>query len=297
MAATFPLKFKTIAVTTDFSESAALTLRYAQAVARLHGSTLLVIHVIDPVAYAFPGGPATCLSADTAARDELRKIEAEASRQGIATHSVVQVGDICERILETVEDHHADLLILGTKARTEIGHIALGMVARRLLVKSPCPILTVSPSAAAMLSWAGMWRRVLIATDFSPASLEALTLGHQLAHNHLTVLHAAECDMQVQCATSRERLRFLAPFNESHTVPVEHLVSSGPAASVITRTAEALNPDLIVLGAPEKELSVYEIPSSTVLQVVGHAACPVLLVPAARRREHADHECAKVGCA
>ncbi len=297
MAASFPLKFKTIAVATDFSESAALTLRYAQAVARLHGSTLLVTHVIDPVAYAFPAGPAACLSADAAAREELRKIEEEARRQGIAVHSIVQVGEICERILEAVEDHHADLLILGTKARTEIGHVALGVVARRLLVKSPCPILTVSPSAAAMLSWAGMWQRVLIATDFSPSSFEALTLGHQLAHNHLTVLHAAECDMRVPCATSRERLRFLAPFNESHTVPVEHLVSSGPAGKVITEAALALNPDLIVLGAPDRELSVYEIPSSTVLQVIGHASCPVLLVPATHRKEYANEVADKIGCA
>jgi hypothetical protein len=35
-----------------------------------------------------------------------------------------------------------------------------------------------------------------------------------------------------------ERLRFVAPFNESHTVPVEHIVASDSAGKVIAEYAE-----------------------------------------------------------
>jgi hypothetical protein len=42
-----------------------------------------------------------------------------------------------------------------------------------------------------------------------------------------------------------ERLRFLAPFNESHTVPVEHIVASGSAGKVIAEYAEKFGADLV----------------------------------------------------
>src|SRR5271165_3613954 len=107
------LKFGTIVVATDLSSAASTTLRYAQAVARLQGSQLVIVHVIDPVGYAFPEGAPDFAVADKAAREELRRIEKEISDEGIQIYSVVETGVICERILQAVRDHHADLLVVG----------------------------------------------------------------------------------------------------------------------------------------------------------------------------------------
>jgi nucleotide-binding universal stress UspA family protein len=273
------LKFKTIAVATDLTDSASLALRYAQAMARMYQSTLVVVHVIDPLAYAFPTGTPAFLAANAAAAAELKKIEEETSELGIPVHSVVESGMVCDRILETLRDHHADLLVLGTRAKTEAGRVALGTVARQLLAKSHCPILTVAPDAIESLPWAGCWRRVLAATDFSPASIRALHCAHQAALRQLILVHVSEDPATKNSSQFLEKLRFLAPFNESHTVPVEHIVVMGVPGPLIAEYAQKFGTDLVVLGSPENELTEQDFATSTVLQVVSRVKCPVLCLP------------------
>jgi nucleotide-binding universal stress UspA family protein len=276
------LGFQTIVVATDLSNAASTALRYAQSIARLHASKLVIVYVIDPVAYAFPTGGPDFVAADEAAREELHRIEAETRHEGIAIHSIVGTGVIYERILKTTLDHQADLLVLGTRAKTDIGRAALGTVARQLLAKATCPILTISPDAEAYVPWAGRWRHVLVATEFSPASLSALSCAHQIAHDQLVVLYVSQCGDEGERKDCLERLRFLAPFNESHTVPVEHIVASGEAADLIAEHARRFHADLVVLGSPGNELTEGGFHTSTVLQVIAHVTCPVLCVPANR---------------
>jgi nucleotide-binding universal stress UspA family protein len=272
--------FETIVVAMDFSSKTSATLRYAQAIAQLHGAKLLLVHVIDPMAYAFPTGVPESLAADAAAREELARIEEDMRRQGIGVRSVVETGDICERILQCVRDYKGKLLVLGTRGKTEAGRVALGTIARQLLAKATCPILTVTPDAEALLPWAGQWRTVLLATDFSLASLCALFSAHRIAHEQLVVLHSSASKSKKEREVLLERLRFLAPFNESHTVPVEHFIDSGEPGEVIAKYARESHADLVVLGSPSRVLSEKDLPSSTVLQVISNVSCPVLCIPA-----------------
>jgi hypothetical protein len=73
--------------------------------------------------------------------------------------------------LLSLRDHKAALLVLGTKATTGAGRVALGLVTRQLLAHSPCPILTVGPEDKKKPRTFGRWNNVLAATDFSAASL------------------------------------------------------------------------------------------------------------------------------
>ena len=96
-----------------------------------------------------------------------------------------------------MRDCHGDLLILGTRGRTGAGRAALGAIARQLLGKTECPILTVTPDVELLMPWAGRWRTVLAATDFSPCSLAALTAAHRIAHVQLVVVHSSAEEAEV----------------------------------------------------------------------------------------------------
>jgi nucleotide-binding universal stress UspA family protein len=276
-------RFQTILVATDFGESASAALPYARALARAHKARIVITHVIDPASYAFPDGVPSSLALGEETRQEIRRMEEETRRQGIAVHSQVQTGMICDRILQSVKEMHADLLILGTRAKGKAGRAALGTVARQVLAHTPCPVLTVSKEAMDHLPHSGCWRRVLIATDFSVASLEALDFAHRITLDLLTIVHAEPCLEHNESETCLERLRFLAPFNESHTVPVEHVVATGDAAEVIVREAQKTRTDLVVLGSPAEELSGEDFESSTVLHVISAVNCPVICVPSTLR--------------
>jgi len=276
--------FRTIVVATDFSNESSAALRCAQALAHRQKAMLLLVHVIDPVGYAFPGGAPASVDRDVAARAELNRIEAEVREQGIPVHSRVETGIVCERILLSLRDHRAALLVLGTRAITEAGRAALGTITRQLMLHSPCPILTVPADDPGHPRSFGEWNNVLSATDFSPASLSALQYAQRVAGRHLIVLHSARCGRHEECPNCLERLRFLAPFNEQHGLPVDHVVTGGDPAGAIIQAAAHLEPDLIVLGAPSPEHQAMDPEASTVVRVVAEVSAPVLMVPEDRAR-------------
>ncbi len=271
--------FRTIVAATDFSEESSAALKCAQELARAQHAMLLLIHVIDPVGYAFPDGAPDAVTGDQAAREELARIEAEVREQGIPVRSRIETGIVCECILLSLRDHKAALLVLGTKAVSGAGRAALGRVTRQLLTQSPCPILTVAPEDAEHPRKLGHWHNVLAATDFSLASLSALHYAQRIAGRHLILLHSARCGRHEECPNCLERLRFLAPFNESHTIPVDHVVTGGEPAEEIVKAAQHLRPDLIVMGAPSPEHQEHDLEHSTVARVVAAVNCPVLIVP------------------
>jgi nucleotide-binding universal stress UspA family protein len=279
-----PFPFRTIVAATDFSEESSAALRCAQAIARRQHAMLLLIHVIDPVGYAFPDGAPSAIDRDTAAHDELARIEAEVRKLGIPVHSRVETGLVCERILLSLRDHKAALLVLGTKAITGAGRAALGAVTRQLLAHSPCPILTVAADDPQEPRDFSQWNNVLAATDFSAASLSALHYAQSVAGGHLIVLHTARCGRHEECPNCLERLRFLAPFDEAHGLPVDHLVMGGDPAKAIIDAARHLGPDLIVLGAPSPAHDANDLESSTVVRVISAVGAPVLIVPESRAR-------------
>ncbi len=130
MAVSKQFRFGTIVVAMDFSENSAATLCYVQSIARWCGAKLVLVHVIDPVGYAFPTGMPRSISTDQAARKELNQIEEQLRTHGIQVHSVVQTGDITELVLQTVRDDGGDLLVLGTRGKTGDGCAALGLLSR-----------------------------------------------------------------------------------------------------------------------------------------------------------------------
>ena len=275
------LPLETILVITDITHSGSYALRYAKRIAELHGSKLVVVHAIDPAGYAFPEGIPESVADDERALHVLKQIEKEIREQGIQIHSIVESEMIYERILQTARDHHADLIVLDTRAIARIGTNALGTVARRLLAAAPCPILTVPPAAGSNFESTGRWRHVLVATDFSPASLRGLHHAQSIAGRLLVVVHAAD-DTANDGEHYLEVLRYLAPINESHTVPVEHIVRSGEPGEVIAEQAGFFAADLVVLGSPLNDLQNEHLKTSTVLQVISNVRCPVLCVPAAK---------------
>jgi nucleotide-binding universal stress UspA family protein len=281
-AKSFP--FRTIVVATDFSEESSAAMRCAQELARLQHAMLLLIHVIDPVGYAFPEGAPPSVDRDKAAREELARIEGEVRRQGIAVHSRVETGIVCERILLSLRDHKAALLVMGTRAASSAGRAALGLVTRQLLSHAPCPILTVAPEDPEKPRKFGRWNNVLVATDFSSASLSALTYAQRIAGRQLIVIHSARCGRHLECPNCLERLRFLAPFDEAHGLPVDHVVTGGDPAERIVDAAKHLNPDLIVMGSPSPGHREHDLEHSTVSQVIAAVPVPVLIVPENRER-------------
>ena len=119
----------------------------------------------------------------------------------------------------------------------------------------------------------------LRANDLSDAGIAALDVAQRIAGRGLVVLHSTQCGKEQQCSHCMTRLQLLAPFNESHTLPVEHLVASGAVTTAIASVARRVHPDLLVRGAPPVAIDSGHLDDSTVYRTIIQSHCPVLLVP------------------
>jgi len=267
--------FSKIVYVGDVSGEASYGLRYAQKLAHERQADLVVVHSLDPVVYALPGAKLS----DAAANAELRAMDDDPRRHGANHDSFVQREQVCAEILEEARRHSASLLILGRVGRTTAGSVALATVARLLMSDTPCSILTVPTPAEPTALPRHLWEKVVAATDFSAAGIAAVDLAQRIARRELVVLHSTQCGKELECCHCMARLRLLAPFNQSHTLPVEHLVASGEITAAIESLADKMHPDLLVLGAPAVGIVSGHLAESTVYHAIAESRCPVLLVP------------------
>jgi nucleotide-binding universal stress UspA family protein len=273
--------FSKIVYVGDLLGGSSYPLRYARQLAHEHHAELVVVHSLDPIVYALPGAALR----DGAANEELTAMEHDPQRHGANHDSFVQREQICAEILREARRHSASLLILGTAGRTAAGSMALATMARLLLADTPCSILTIPTPADSVALPRLLWQNVIAATDFSDAGIAALDVAQRIARRGLAVLHSTSCGKEQQCSLCMTRLQLLAPFNESHTLPVEHLVVSGVVTTAIASLAQRVHPDLLVLGAPSLGVDSNHLDDSTVYRAIVESHCPVLLVPTGTGRD------------
>jgi nucleotide-binding universal stress UspA family protein len=141
-------------------------------------------------------------------------------------------------------------------------------------------------------------RRVLFATDFSRASVNALDTAVTLAkanRGSLTILHVIapftpimpehyigtqtweEIDLEGREWTKRE-LGKLTKKATKAGIRVTSLVAEGEPARQIVRTAQSWKADLIVLGTHGRTGLTRLFLGSVAIRVVAMAACPVVTV-------------------
>jgi nucleotide-binding universal stress UspA family protein len=147
------MTWKTILVPHDFSTSANHATAIARDEARLHGGTLVLLHVIElpaqlgPDALIVPpetGAPISLKEyAIRGAEAHLQDIADRLAKDGVTARGVVVIGAPVDEINRAVDREHADLVVMGTHGRTGFRHLVAGSVAERVVRSSKVPVLTI----------------------------------------------------------------------------------------------------------------------------------------------------------
>lgn len=144
--------YKHILVPVDGSKTSLLAVSKAAELAKIFGSNVTAVYVVDP--YPFTGvgadfayGQAQYLSAATAeanaALEAVRKIMDEA---GLPVTTVVGEGHaVHEGIVRVLESSGADLIVMGSHGRRGLEKLMLGSVTARVLRSVHVPVLVVRP--------------------------------------------------------------------------------------------------------------------------------------------------------
>ena len=140
---------KNILVATDFSEPSTVALAYGRDLARSYGSKLHLVHVLEDVATRYGPDvgflpPDLQQNLESRSREELDALINDDDRRTLKLQLSVETRtSIPAGLTEYANEHHIDLIIVGTHGRGPVKKFFMGSVAERVVRTAPCPVLTV----------------------------------------------------------------------------------------------------------------------------------------------------------
>ncbi len=287
-----------VLVATDFSSPSELALAWGAQIARSHGARLLLVHVLaPPMPVADFAAPPLTLDQELreGARERLDESLAEPALEEIEAEGMVLDGMPAEAVLKAADEHHAHLVVVGTRGLTGVRHLLLGSTAERIVQSARVPVLSVHPED---LPPEAAPRTLLVPTDFSRDAEAALAAAdHCVAlsdqETRVILLHVFHVPAEYRSYgpsgtffkfsdelrhSLRERLEKLAAPLRRENLEVELLTTEGIPAEVIVRVATERKADMVAMGTHGRSGLAHLLMGSTAERVVQHAPCPVLTV-------------------
>lgn len=280
--------------TTDFSPCSEAALQYAMAIARRYGAHLYLAHVVRPESFEFivPEAVNSILEeARRGAEDQMARLLVTGRLRGVSHQVIIGTGALWPVLSRLVEEHEIDMIVAGTHGRTGFQKLLLGSAAQEIFRHAHCPVLTVGPKAHGELGEEIQARRILCATNLTPASGSSAHYAVSLArenHADLILMHVVEEGddlspgrrLEVMDSVGRQ-LAELVPPGEITARALELIVEFGSPAATILKASEDLHADFIVLGGHRAGRLFGHPGSDTAYKVACVASCPVLTVPSA----------------
>lgn len=274
------------------AERAALVARAAQA--QLHLVHVTHFSALDELRRLVAGLPADVA---TRMRDQTSMLlDALAAtlrdRHGVSARTHLADGPLLKAIEDVAGATDADLLVLGARGSSTLRHLLLGSTASRLTGSFSRPLLVVKHAPVAA------YRCVLVAIDFSDASLPAVRLARAVAPAaRLVLLHAYEAPFEGKLLVAGvEEHHLLAYRNNARAEAQERMTAlcvqaglppdavlpvflHGSAAQRILEQEDDQDCDLVVVGRQGQNSTEDLLLGSVSRRVLAEADADVLVLP------------------
>lgn len=257
---------------TDGSEFSAAPEAIAIALAARFGVTLDVLTV------------AGSRAGEAAARQRLNHVARNAMAADVACEPIVRFGADPEReVIAAAGRADANILVIGRRPpRAGLVQRMVGDVATRIIANAPCHVLVCSPAVP-------MWtRRILLATDgsrFSELAAQITAVIARVTRVPVSVISVIKQGGRDE-PTVREDAEGAAAALRVEGIEADACTVQGRPGPLIVRKAAELGADLIVVGSHGRKGLNRMMLGSVSDQVIGLAACAVLVVkPAAEPEE------------
>lgn len=142
--------YRRILVPLDGSERAEAILPYVEELAKVHGSTIVFLQVIEPGAtMVTPYDVGPYFDAELAERwakeaeTYLQQLCEEYKAKELRSRCVVETGPVVRTILEVAQRENADVIAMASHGRSGLGRVFYGSVAAGILQQADRPLLLV----------------------------------------------------------------------------------------------------------------------------------------------------------
>lgn len=282
------LSLKNILVPTDFSPASSAALPFAESLARIYGSTILVAHAIAPAPHrqvVSDHVPAEDIVVWDEARKKLAEFTADPSLGQTQSKTLLDRGDVADVIPAIIDENEIDMVVLGTHGRRGVSKLILGSSAEKIYRSASCPVLTVGPKVHYSSKW--RLRRILCPIDASEDPDAVVCYALSLAEENQSEFilleavplvpwqHRAEVEQRTHRA-----LELLIPEQSRDWCIPQCVVRWEHPAEAILQEAHARDVDLIVMSVHKSRVSSLSahMPWPVASEVVSQAPCPVLTI-------------------
>lgn len=280
---------KNILMATDLSARSDRALERAVRLARAHGSTLTVVHVVDEDL------PASLADAQEQAAGEAIRGQIGGLEGGDSASVSIKVvfGRPYASILEMSEDGEADLIVLGVHREDAFKDMFRGTTAERIIRAGNTPVLLVKDHVTEP------YRRIMVGVDFSVYSRRAIEFAVKFVPGgDFHLVHAydvpfkgflyghdtrREVSKQHQAQFEHMVNAEMASFLDSLETPVptlQRVAQEGEVRDVIHRQLDKLKPDLLVIGTHGRTGVAHAFLGSVAEDLLRQPPCDVLAVKA-----------------
>ena len=271
-------RFDHLLVATDGSDFSAGALRVATRFAQRNKAELTTMSMVNIALENEAIAAGGTRTTEVEARRALAEAQAAVRAEGYETRL-----ELCEgltphkEIVRMADDQHADLIVMGRRGRRGLALLMVGDSTRRVISYADCSVLVV-PRAT------DIWRkRILLATDGSRHGQGAAQAGAQVAKTFglpITVLSVLRPRFdEVRRAEARLEVDRIEGALALQGIEVDSvLVEDEHPAAAIVELARQRGADLIVMGSHGRTGLSRLLLGSVAEGVIGHTACPVLVV-------------------
>ena len=293
-----------VLIATDFSPHAEDAVKIVKRLALPSGSTVRLLHAIEPFADVATLNPAAITAVTDAA---VAQIERELDRAAVTlrapgrdVETVTVLGRVADAIVEEAESSKADLIVVGSRGRHALKSALLGSVSAEVVDRAPCPVIIARGSTL---------RKAILAEDGSEtAAAGARFLAGSSALSDLEVrvvtvvdapfpsmLNGSDAAIGTYAAIQayydslpalREATAKIAQ-ERAGTLVAAGLnatseVREGNVADKLIAAAAEAQADCIVIGSHGRTGLTRMFLGSVARAVLFNAPCSVLIVPAAK---------------
>ena len=290
------ITIKTILCPVDFFPASDAAVMYAASLAENYDAVIHLLHVITPVAagtYEYAIDTTEIMKAmEESATREVTALKNKLKEAGVSSEFEVRVGDVYEEIKYAIEGLKPELVVMGTHGRRGVQRWFMGSTTEKLLRHSPVPLITISATGENV---SPRFRRILVTTDFSDGTPDALAYAFSVAQENesrISLLHVVNdvtADVSGKYRESltqgvEKQLEDLVPPEARTWCDVDTRVETGVPYRIILRTLEDEKVDLLVMNIHGKGMLDRALLGSTAERVVRVAPCPVMLIPPMKRK-------------
>ncbi len=138
-----PGDLETILLATDLSPASGAATEQATELAVRLGARLLVVNVIGLMQGMVPISRSRSVEEREARTLAVQAVVSAARSAGADATFLLWEGDAADGIPAAAEAEAADMIVVGTHARTGVGRYLLGSVSDEVVHRAPCPVLVV----------------------------------------------------------------------------------------------------------------------------------------------------------